>query len=332
MSSPSLDTLRGISGSRWFPALWLVLLMPAPLIYPDAYFLGILINGMMLAGLAASWNLMLGFAGIFSFGHQAFFGLGAYISALVAMRLGVSPWLTMPLAGVVVAAVSLVIAVPCLRLRAAPYIAIATLGFAEICRITAMNLVDITRGELGLWGIPSLFDGGDRAPYYYAILAILGLVLAAMIYIQEAPLGMALRAVREGQDAAESLGVDIARIKVLAFVISSFMAGVVGAFYAHYLNILTPSSVLSVGVMTEVMAVTLLGGLATLSGPVLGALGVTLALEYMRGIGDYRLLIYGLAIMLIVIFMPGGVVPRVVSLWRSYALRTKARRAPQAQL
>ncbi len=315
---------------RWHPLFWIVLLGPMPFVYPDAYFLGILINGMMLAGLAASWNLMVGFGGIFSFGHQAFFGLGAYVSALAAMRLGLSPWLGILAAGLVAGVVSLVIAVPCLRLRAAPYIAIATLGFAEICRITAMNLVDITRGELGLWGIPSLF-GGDRAPYYFLILGMLGLILGAMVYIQRAPLGLALRAVREGQDAAESLGVDIARVKIIAFVLSSFMAGIIGAFYAHYLNILTPSSVLSVGVMTEIMAVTLLGGLSTLSGPILGAIGVTLALEYMRGMGDYRLLVYGLAIMIIVIFLPGGVVPRVAELWRSSTIRARIPQAPQPQ-
>ncbi|MHB1319343.1 MAG: branched-chain amino acid ABC transporter permease [Anaerolineae bacterium] len=331
MSTPNLPAYRRLAGLRSHPAVWMALLVPVPLIYPDAYFLGILINGMMLAGLAASWNLMLGFAGIFSFGHQAFFGLGAYVSALLAMRLGLSPWLGLLAAGVVAGAVSLIIAAPCMRLRAAPYIAIATLGFAEICRITAMNLVDLTRGELGLWGIPELFGGGAREPYYYVVLVILAFIVLTMAYIRRSPLGMALRAVREGQDAAESLGVDVARIKIIAFVASSFMAGVVGAFYAHYLNILTPSSVLSVGVMTEIMAVTLLGGLGTLSGPVLGGLGVTLALEYMRALGDYRLLIYGLAIMLIVIFLPGGVVPRVVDLWRTRASSAQRRRKVQPQ-
>lgn len=304
---------RGIAEirSRWRSAYWLPLLIVVPLVYPDAYFLHILIVSMIMGALASSWNLMLGYAGIFSFGHQAFFGLGAYVSALLAMHVGLTPWLWMLVAGVAAALVSLIIAVPCLRLRAAPYVAIATLGFAEICRIIAMNLVDITRGELGLWGIPALFAGENRVPYYYTMLVILTLILLAMDRIAKSPLGLALRSVRESEDAAETLGVDVAQTKILAFTISSFMAGVVGAFYAHYLVILTPSSVLSVGVMIEVVTITLLGGLGTLVGPVVAAFGLTMGLEYMRGLGDYRLLLYGAGLVLLIIFMPEGVLPRL---------------------
>lgn len=297
--------------SHWRLAYWLPVLAILPLVYPDSYFIHTMILSMIMAALASSWNLMLGYAGIFSFGHQAFFGLGAYVSALLAMRAGLLPWLGMLVAGMAAAVVSLVIAVPCLRLRAAPSIAIATLSFAEICRITAMNLVDITRGELGLWGIPELFAGGNRVPNYYTILAMLTLILWAMARIAESPLGLALRTVRESQDAAEALGVNIAKTKVLAFVISSFMAGIVGAFYAHYLVILTPSSVLSVRVMVEIVTITLLGGLGTLAGPVLAAFGITLGMEYMRWLGDYRLLLYGAGMVLLIIFMPDGVVPRL---------------------
>jgi branched-chain amino acid transport system permease protein len=297
--------------SHWRTAYWLPLLAVVPLIYPDAYFLHVMIVAMFMGTLASSWNLMLGYAGIFSFGHQAFFGLGAYVSALLAMHVGLSPWLGLVVAGATAAVVSLVIAVPVLRLKAAPYVAIATLGFAEICRITAMNLVDITRGELGLWGIPELFHGAGRIPYYYTILVILALVLFAMDWIAKSPLGLALRSVRESEDAAETLGVDVARTKILAFGISSFMAGVVGAFYAHYLLILTPSSVLSVTVMVEIVTITLLGGLGTLIGPVLAAFGITLGLEYMRWLGDYRLLLYGAGLVLMIIFMPEGLLPRL---------------------
>jgi branched-chain amino acid transport system permease protein len=312
---------------RWHPVIWLLPLAVVPIVYPDAYFLSIMINAMMLGALALSWNLMAGFAGIFSFGHQAFFGLGAYVSALLAFHLGVSPWLGILAGGVVAGAVGLVVAVPCLRLRLAPYLSIATLGFAEICRITAMNLVDITRGELGLWGIPELFAGGGRVPSYFVILVILGLIVWSMAYIRSSPFGLALRALREGQDAAESLGVDVARAKIVTFLTSSFMAGVVGAFYAHYLGILTPSSVIAKSLMVEIMAITLLGGLGTIGGPVLGAMGITMALEYMRGFGDLRLLIYGAALMTIIIFMPGGLVPRFAALWQSHSPFARAARA-----
>lgn len=313
--------------SRWRPAYWLPALAILPLIYPDSYFIHIMILSMIMATLASSWNLMLGYTGIFSFGHQAFFGLGAYVSALLAMRSGLSPWLGMPVAGMAAAVVSLIIAVPCLRLRAAPYIAIATLGFAEICRITATNLVDITRGELGLWGIPELFAGGNRVLSYYTMLAILTLFLWVMARITKSPLGLALLSVRESQNAAEALGVNVARTKILAFVTSSFMAGIVGAFYAHYLVILTPSAVLSVRIMVEIVTVTLLGGLGTLAGPVLAAFGITLGMEYMRWLGDYRLLLYGAGVVLLVIFMPEGVVPWLQMWFQAHTLQ----RSPQHQ-
>lgn len=312
--------------THWRPAYWLLVLVFLPLVYSDPYFIHVMILSMIMAALASSWNLMLGCTGIFSFGHQAFFGLGAYVSALLAMRTGLSPWLGMLVAGVVAAGVSPVIAVPCLRLRAAPYVSIATLSFAEICRITAMNLVDITRGELGLWGIPELFTGGNRLPSYYTMLAVLTVILWVIARIVKSPLGLALYSVRESQDAAEVLGVNVARTKILAFIISSFMAGIVGAFYAHYLVFLTPSSVFSVRVMIETATITLLGGLGTLTGPVLAALGTTLGLEYMRELGDYRLLLYGAGMVLLILFMPEGVVPRLRVLFKTHTTRRRIRK------
>lgn len=296
-------------GSVWRSTWWVLALAVVPLVYPDSYLLHLMIIAMDLAVLASSWNLLLGYTGIFSFGHQAFFGLGAYVSALLTMHGGVSPWLGMPVAGMVSAIISPVIALPCLRLRGAPYISIATLSFAEICRITAMNLVGITRGELGLWGIPALIQGGSRVPFYYIMLAILTLTQWTVVAIVQSNLGLAFRSVRDSEAAAEALGVDISQTQTLAFVISSFIAGVAGAFHAHYLQILTPSSVLSVELMVRIVMVTLLGGLGTYIGPVLGAFGLTLGLEHIRFLGDYRFLVYGGSIVLLILFVPEGLLP-----------------------
>lgn len=309
------------AGARWRQAGLVLALACLPLLYSESYFIHIMILAMIVATLASSWNLMLGYAGIFSFGHQAFFGLGAYISALLAMRIGLSPWLGMLAAGATVGAVSPIIAVPCLRLRGAPYISIATLSFAEICRIIAMNLIDLTRGELGLWGIPELFAGGNQLLSYYTILVVLTVVLWGIARIAKSPLGLAMSAVRESQEAAEALGVDVAKTKILAFIISSSIAGVVGAFYAHYLVFLTPSAVFSVRIMIETATVTLLGGLGTLMGPVLAALVTTLGLEYMRGLGDYRLLLYGAGLILLILFMPEGIVPHLKVFLRAQLTR-----------
>lgn len=313
---------RLVRGPRAY--LWLIAVVAlVPAVAPDPYVIHIVTLALMHAALTSSWNLLTGYAGLFSFGHQAFFGLGAYVSALMAMRLGLSPWLTLPLGGVLAAAGGFLIALPCLRLRAPPYIAIATLGFAEICRFTTTNLVDLTRGELGLWGIPEMtaipVPGlgkisfiGERVPYFYLMLALYVATMALLYRLVRSPFGLALKSVRDSQDAAESLGVDITRAKVAAFVISSFLAGVVGAFYAHYVLILTPSAVLSVGVMVEIVAMTLVGGLGTFLGPTIGAFTLTLVLEYLRVLGEYRLLIYGVLLIVIILFMPEGVARRVL--------------------
>lgn len=313
---------RLFEGGRLY--VWLAgVLALVPLFNSDPYFIHILILCLMHAALASSWNLLCGYTGLFSFGHQAFFGLGAYASALLAMKVGLAPWLGLFVGGAVAAAAGFLIALPCLRLRAPPYIAIATLGFAEICRFTAMNLVGLTRGELGLWGIPELpalrlvgaaqlTFTARRVPYFYVIFVLYLGMMAWFYWLLRSPFGLALKSIRDSQDAAESLGVDIIRTKLLAFVSSSFLAGVVGSFYAHYVLILTPSSVLSVAVMIEIVAMTLVGGLGTFAGPTMGAFALTLMLEYLRALGDYRLLIYGALLVVIILFMPEGVVRRIL--------------------
>jgi branched-chain amino acid transport system permease protein len=273
---------------------------------------------MMYAVLTASWNLICGYTGIFTFGHQAFFGIGAYASALLAMRVGLSPWLGLLVGGGIASLLGFFIGLPCLRLRAAPYIAIMTLAFSEIVRISCMNLVGLTRGELGLWGIPNFpnvvlpaigivsFGGGSRIPSYYLMLTIFAITMGAVYFLVRSPAGLALRSLRDSQEAAESLGVHVTYYKLLAFVTSAFFAGIIGSFYAHYILILTPTSVFSVGTMVEIMAMALIGGLGTFLGPVMAAFGLTMGLEYLRFLGDYRFIAYGIILVVVVLFLPEG--------------------------
>ncbi|MCX5908811.1 MAG: branched-chain amino acid ABC transporter permease [Deltaproteobacteria bacterium] len=299
------------------------ILLVLPLFVEDPYIMNIVILSLLFGVLALSWNLICGYTGIFTFGHQAFFGLGAYVSALVSMKMNLSPWLGLPAGGIAAALVGLGIGLPCLRLRAAPYIAITTLAFAEIARIVCMNLVGLTRGEMGLWGIPSFpditlpgglkiyFSGGDRMAYYYVILIIFIITTALIGWLMRSYIGLAFRAVREEQDAAISLGIDRTKYKLLAFILSSFLAGVAGSFYAHYILILTPSSVFSVGVMVEIIAMTLVGGLGTFWGPIIGAFSLTVLLEYLRTFGEYRFMIYGAILVATIMFMPKGVASKI---------------------
>jgi branched-chain amino acid transport system permease protein len=299
--------------------LAVALLLAVPALTSDPYLLHIFILALLFGALASSWNLINGYAGIFTFGHQAFFGLGAYGSALLSMQFGISPWLTMWGAGVLAALLGLLVSLPVLRIRSLPHIAIVTLALAEIVRIVCANLTSITRGELGLASIPPLtsfplpfggeaiFDAAHKVAYYLTVLALWLLVIGSTWWILHSRFGFGLRAIRDSEIAAESLGVNLTRSKTLVFAISALLAGVLGAFYAHYVLILTPSSAIGIDIMIQILAMTLIGGIGRLFGPTIGAFILTFGLEWLREFGEYRLLIYGVLLVVIVMFLPRGI-------------------------
>jgi branched-chain amino acid transport system permease protein len=306
-------------GSRHGPLIGvLVLLCLVPLVVHNPYVLGLFILSMIFALLALSWNLINGYAGIFTFGHQAFFGLGAYASALLAMHLQLTPWLTLWFGGVVAGAAGLIIGLPVLRIRSVAHVAIITLAFAEIVRIVVSNMTDLTRGVLGLSGIPPFtafdfpgvgtvsFGVGDLTAYYYVVFALLVATMVLLAGLLGSRTGLALKAIRDSGDAADSLGVNLTRYKLIAFVLSSFIAGVAGAFYAHYLHVLTPDSAIGIHIMITILVITLIGGIGTMLGPLIGAFLVTIGLEELRVLGDYRLMVYGALLVLFVMFLPRG--------------------------
>lgn len=311
-----LKTFR--TANPYFMWVFSLVLALLPLVVKSEYYLSVLIIWLIYATLAVSWNLMVGYAGILSFGHQAFYGLGAYFSAIITMEFHLSPWIGIPLGGCFAALLSFVIGFPCLRLRIAPYIAIATLAFSEILLVICKNWVSLTRGEMGLSGIPPLqdfslfgllpvvFAGGAKVPYYYVMLGIFFITLLFIYFQASSKVGLAFKAMREEQDAAASLGVNITRYKLIAFLTGSFFAGVTGAFYAHYLSILAPDAVFGMGEMVEIVAITLIGGIGTFFGPILGAFVLVVGLEALRGLADYRLMIYGAVMVILIILMPNG--------------------------
>ncbi|MGA9208439.1 MAG: branched-chain amino acid ABC transporter permease, partial [Terriglobales bacterium] len=196
-----------------------------PLLVHNPYLLHLFILSMLYAMLAGSWNLINGYAGIFTFGHQAFFGLGAYASALLAMDAGLSPWITLWFGGCVAALAGLAIGLPVLRIRSIAHVAIVTLAFAVIVQAVVSNLPDFTRGTLGLAGIPAFtafalqgigmvsFGAGDQVAYYYVALVFLALSMAFMLWLVSGRTGLALKAIRDAEEAADSLGVDPTRYK-----------------------------------------------------------------------------------------------------------------------
>jgi branched-chain amino acid transport system permease protein len=298
----------------FFSTVFFLFLVIIPAFTQTPYFLHVLILCMIYSCLVLSWNLISGYAGIFSFGFQALFGLGGYVSAILCIRSGISPWIGIFAGALVSMSIGAVVAIPSLMLRQMPYIAISTMCLGEVIRIIIANLVDITRGEMGLWGIPVfnrigpvVFSSVNRVGYYYFIMFVLAIVMFVVSRIVRSPLGMSLNAIKDSQDAAESLGVNVPYTKIKIYMISSFIAGIVGGFYAHYMLILTPTAVLGPQFMTEMVAMSLIGGLGTITGPVLGAFVLTITMESLRFLGNYRMVIYGTIIVAVIIFMRGGI-------------------------
>ncbi len=279
------------------------LLAILPAVTRNPYSQHLLILSIIFAILVSTWNILFGFMGVYSFGHQAFFGLGAYVSGLLAVKLGWTPWIGMPLAGLAAVFASLIISWPTFRLKGA-YVAIVTLAFAEVLRIICTNWVGLTRGQLGL-EVPLLFEGTSRVPAYYVIFLIFLCTMILLVKIMGSSFGLISIAIRESQEAAESLGIDLVKYKRAAFGLMSFLAGLTGAFYAHYMGVLTPDAI-GLQIMFSVIVMGLFGGIGTLAGPVVGAFLLTFLSEYLRELATFRFLVYSLIIIFMVLFSPKG--------------------------
>lgn len=291
-----------------FGVISFVVMILIPKMGVKNYWIRTLTFCMIYSAVASAWNVIAGYAGVFSFGFQSFFGIGAYVSAILSINLCWSPWITMWIGAIIAMLMGMIIAIPSLKLRETPYICIATMCMGELVRIIITNMPKLTRGELGLSNIPKFFSvSSNLINCYYLMLIILAVTIILITLMVNSPLGMSLRAMRDSRDASESLGINVSRTKLMIYMIGAFMAGVAGAFYAHYLNILTPSSVIGTSIMTQFVAMCLLGGIGTIIGPILGSFTITLGLEFLRGASDYRMVFYALLIIIAVIFLRNGI-------------------------
>lgn len=292
-----------------------------PLLDKNAYHIDVLTNVGIYALLAMGLNVSVGFTGLLNLGYAAFFAVGAYAYALLNLHAGVPFWIGLPCAGVASMIAGLVIGSPSIRVRG-DYLAITTLGFGEIVRISLNNLDQWTGGPNGILGIdrPGLwfpsFDGGfhwtvwnfsvSPVPYFYLILILVGCVASLLFKMSHSKIGRALVAIREDELAAACMGVPVLKIKLYAFGLSSFIAGLAGAFFASKQTIVTPDSfdfVLSV----LILAMVVLGGMGNIWGAALGALVLGTLPELLRDFAGYRMLIFGLVMILMMIFRPQGI-------------------------
>jgi branched-chain amino acid transport system permease protein len=287
----------------WIAAVLVASALAAPAAASD-YYMSLLLQFFMMVALAQSWNLISGMTGYVSFGHAAFFGVGAYAGALF-LQWGFPWWLAL-FNG---AAIAFLLAVPLgfltLRLRG-PYFAIAMLGLNEVGRIVATLWVGLTRGGDGIALAPSLLPSLDKTYYAMLLLAVIACVLVARIY--HSRFGLELRAIREDEGAAEMVGVNTTRNKVLAFVLSAIIPGAVGAVYAMYTSYIDPVSVFAPALNIQMIVMVLLGGSGTIWGPVIGAAVITLLREMLwANFPAVHLALLGVLVILVVLYLPNGI-------------------------
>ena len=290
------------------------LLIAAALLVPlrsDAYVLEILSNSFFYIVLCLGLNIVVGFAGLLDLGYAAFFAVGAYTTGILTSHYGWNFWLTIPAAVAFSILAGVIIGGPTLRLRS-DYLAIVTLGFGEITRIAARNLKEISGGPSGLIGIsrPSLFglELNQIQHYYYAFFILVLLAIFVSYRLQHSRLGRAWQYVREDEDAAEAMGIDRVAIKLYAYVIGAVFGGVAGCFFAAKMTAISPDSFQFMQSATILMAV-VLGGMGKIPGMVVGAMALVLFPEVFREIGSMRMLVFGLLLIVMMIFRPQGIWP-----------------------
>ena len=294
----------------------LLALAPLPLIVRSQYWQHFAIVTLYLALLGQAWNLLGGYGGQRSFGHSAFFGTGAYAAAVLQLRLGVSPWACLPLAGLAGALMGAIVGGVSFRygLRGS-YFALATLAFAEVLRILADSL-DITGAGVGLQ-IPlrqtaANFQFATREGFYWVMLALTALATAAAWWLENSRFGAELVAIRENENAARALGIDATRIKLGAAVLSGALCGLAGSFYVQYYLYLDPRLAFGPEVSVTALLVPLIGGVGTVLGPLVGALALRSLNETASVITGnapgLNLVLYGVLLIVILALLPDGLV------------------------
>lgn len=286
-----------------------------PFVFPSSFMVNFGVMALFYAFIGQSWNISGGFAGQLSFGHVAFFGVGAYASTIMQLRFGWSPWLGLPVSALAGALVGGVIAV--LSFRAGlkgSYFALITLAFAEVLRIVT-NSVSFTGGGLGLL-IPmkasaTNFQFAERIGFYFVILMLAALSVALAEWLRRSRFGAQLAAIRENEDSAKALGINVFREKVKVMLLSGAISGMGGCFFAQYFLYIDPLVVFGVDKSVEMLLVSMIGGAGTVYGPLVGALllasisDITRVLTQIQGLS---LVLYGSLLVVIIAYLPNGLI------------------------
>jgi branched-chain amino acid transport system permease protein len=299
-------------------ALFTALVLAVPAMVKGGYLLNVLVFVGINTMLAIALNLLLGFAGQISLGQAAFYGLGAYLSGVLTATHGWNPWLALLAAALGVGLLAFLIGFPILKLKG-HFLAMATLGFGIIVYIVFNEYVDVTGGPSGFPGIAPLslgdlqFDSDLKS--YYLIWGMALLVMLLAVNLSQSRIGRALRAIHDSEVAARVLGVNARLLKVQVFTCSAVISCLAGSLYAHTVTFISPST-FGFHFSVELLTMVIIGGLGSIYGSCLGAALLTLLPELLRTFQDYDIVVYGLLLILMTMFLPGGLVQGVSALWR----------------
>ena len=311
----ALETRVGERRLRVLGRVALALVLTAFPFVTGLFQTGIMVRALIFVLLALGLNVIIGLGGMLHLGYIAFMAVGAYTYGILYRFFGVGFWPALPAAALVSTVAGISLALPVLRLRG-DYLAIVTLGFSEIVRIVINNLTELTGGPQGILGIPKpWFFGLDLSLrqstryLYFIALAFVILLVCVMRRFENSRIGRALTAMGEDEIAAAAMGVDTTRAKLVAFALGSFWAGIAGVIFASQNAIIVPSS-FSIAQSIIVLSCVVLGGMGSIRGSIVGALALILIPEYLREFSDFRILIFGVVLVVMMIFRPGGILPK----------------------
>lgn len=317
---------------RWVPLLTLAGLTAMPF-FTSIYQTNIMVSALLYVMLALGLNIVVGLAGQLVLGYVAFYAVGAYTYGILNHFYGLGFWACLPLGGFMAVLFGLLLGFPVLRLRG-DYLAIVTLGFGEIIRISLQNWTSVTGGPTGIGNIsrPGLFglemNLDDSTLYIYYLVLVAVIITALLISrLKHSRVGLALQALREDEIASEAMGIDITRVKLSAFALSSCWAGFAGVIFAAKTTYINPAS-FSFMESAMILSMVVLGGMGSITGVVIAALILILVPEYLRAFSEYRMLLFGLVMVLMMIFRPQGL---ITGEKRKYRLPDKAQAPSQAQ-
>lgn len=293
---------------RLIALIFFVTLFFVPLITQEPYILRTLIFANIFVIFAVSWDLLSGYTGQVNFGHALFFGVAAYTSALLNLRLGLQPWATIPLGALAGMAAGLLVSLPALRLRG-PYLSLVTLAFPFILLGIIFTFTDFTGGELGVSGLARISDSRTVDFYISALVMLVSVLIMWKLTDAKSSIirvGIILHAIREDEITTRASGINTVRYKVLAFAVGGFFAGVAGAFHAHFMRIAGPAN-LDLFLSFQAIIWTVFGGITSIYGAVAGVYTLYPLMEFLRVVPEVRILIFAAIVVLILLFMPEGI-------------------------